>query len=280
MRFRPLLGNVTERLGRAHVVDSLVEKLNAARSPDVELEIFEQLLQEVPTGELHTDDIRRRGWEHIRRASTDARWLQNECDAANTQLEEVQEKLRDYDAISKRQKRDVVRLFVTARRRFERFRKRAAAANRAPRIHFGFGTTRPGNLRRHNPIRNARWAPRPAPRRTQTDSGGSDDGDGPGEPPSPLVRRCSLRLDKPEGPPETSDTLAAGYSTELTSTLKLKACVRVGSREVGVKSRSDEGTLVPLSRRRPKWRPKAASSFLDNFGITRPIPRCCRRRRQ
>ena len=89
-----------------------------------------------------------------------------------------------------------------------------------------------------------------------------------------LVRRCSLRPDQPMEPPEAGTVPTAGYSAERVHSSQLKVGSVVGSRGVGVKPRSGEGTFVPWSRRRRKARPTVASSYLDTNGITRP----CRER--
>ena len=147
--------------------------------------------------------------------------------------------------------------------------RRRTAMSRAPHRKY--------HRQRHS--RAVRRSSRCVTRKAQSDSGGSDGGDGPGEAAEgSLVRRCSLRPHQPKGPPGTGNKPAAGYSAEVAFESQPRASLTDGFREVGVKSRSDEGTSVPWCRRGRKRGREATSSLLDTEGITRQSRQSCDRR--
>jgi hypothetical protein len=144
--------------------------------------------------------------------------------------------------------------------------RRRTAMSRAPRRKY--------HRRRHS--RAARRPSRGVTRKAESDSGGSDGGDGPGEAAEgSLVRRCSLRPHQPKGPPGTGNEPAVGYNAELAFEYQPRASLTDGSREVGVKSRNNEGTSVPWCRHRRKRGREATSSLLDTEGITRQPRQSC-----
>jgi len=212
------------------------------------------------------------------------RFLERACGAIETQirvtkksdkcqarLDDIVGRLERFDTMSKHEKHVLCHELVAAMQEVKNLKRTESRRQKPLRLALRSNKrTLHRYEHRQRPGRSMRRSSRRAIRRVQTDTGGSAGDDGPGESDEgPIVRRCSLRPDQPKGPPETGAMPAAGYSAEPAVASKLKAGLVVGSRGVGVKSHSDEGTPVPWSRRRRRRRPKAASSFLDTWGITR-----------
>lgn len=265
-------------MGRLWWMGATAELQDPNVEPERKREILREVLASFDGVELDPDSILARILANTRRAFEASQEIGDALEAIESRMPDCEARIERIHELSPRELAEFQRDVDRDNRILDRLRRRDRASRRPT-----FRTSTRGLRTRWIPSRSrtrAHRRVRTMTRRATTDSGGSEDSDG-GDGHShrgSCVRRCSLRLDQPQGPPGTGITLAAGYSAELRCVDQLKAGVVLGSREVGVKSRSDEGTRVPWSRRRQKQRPSAASSLLDTFGITRPPRQGCNRR--